>query len=54
MNEKIYKAVRGGYIQGWISRTDWIDYCQMIMDKIMQENKGMYIRMKDEEWRFKK
>lgn len=46
-NKKIYKAVQTGYLRGWISRMDWQDYCQMILYRIMEENKDVLIRLKN-------
>jgi hypothetical protein len=34
-NKRIYEAMQDAYLQGYVSRTDWVDYCQWILLRIM-------------------
>ena len=47
MNERIYNAVITGYIKGLISEMDWQDYCTRILYTIMEDNKDVFIRLKE-------
>ena len=41
-----YSKKLGEFVNGEISKEEWIEYCQDIMNDIMDENSDVYVRMK--------
>lgn len=47
INCEEYSKKLGQFIEGSISKEEWIDYCKEILEEIMDANKDVYIRMKE-------
>ena len=47
MDEKKYNELFTKVQSGIITETEWTDYCNRLFSQILEDNKGIFIRMKE-------
>lgn len=47
INTEEYSKKLAQFMDGSLTKEEWIDYCKEILEEIMDANKDVYIRMKE-------
>lgn len=47
INCEEYSQKLSQFMDGTLTKEEWIDYCKEILEEIMDANKDVYIRMKE-------
>jgi len=47
VNIEEYSQKLSEFVNGFISEQEWMDYCKLILEDVMEANKDVYVRMKE-------